>query len=102
MTQVVINSITGLNPPYDIYACNGFGLSCVLVASVVTPVPSVVVINLPSPQFDSAPAVGIKIVTSDGCEDFKVVYCTTPAQEPKQFQNLEFFEFMDGQPYYFQ
>jgi len=28
------------------------------------------------PQFNTAPIVGIKIITSDGCEKFETVVCT--------------------------
>jgi hypothetical protein len=105
MTQVTLNSISGLNPPYTIYACNIYGLSCVIVDYITVPVPSTVTINLPSPQFDLAPVVGIRVVASDGCEKFEVVYCTptpTPTPEPKEFQDYVFFEFMDGVQYDFQ
>jgi hypothetical protein len=72
-----------------------------MVDYITVPVPSTVTINLPSPQFDLAPVVGIRVVTSDGCEKFEVVYCT-PVSEPKQFQDYTFFEFMDGVQYDFQ
>jgi hypothetical protein len=52
------------------------------------------------PPFDMAPAVGIKIITSDGCEKFKVFDCATLIS--KQFQDYEFFNFMDGISYDFQ
>lgn len=98
MTSITLNSISGLNPPYQIYACNVFGLSCVLVASVNTYVPSSITITLPAP-FNTAPAVGIKIITSDGCEKFEILYCE---DDNKDFQDLEDFYFQDGQLYYFQ
>ena len=44
--------------------------------------------------------VGIKIITSDGCVKFKVFDCTVPIS--KQFQDYEFFDFMDGISYDFQ
>ena len=77
-------------------------MSCVPIAIINTSVPAPVSIILPSPQFDMAPAVGIKIVTSDGCVRFEIVYCTSTSEGQKQFQDLELFDFMDGQPYYFQ
>lgn len=105
MSQITINSVTGLNPPYQVYACNIFGLSCTFITTITNPVPSSVTITLPSPQFDTVPVVGIRIITSDGCERFEVVYCSptpTPTCDYKQFQDDVCFEFMDGQPYYFQ
>ena len=102
MTQITLNSITGLTYPYTVYVCNVYGLNCVLLAVVNTNVPAPVSILLPSPQFDMAPAVGIKIVTSDGCVRFEIVNCTSQDEGQKQFQDLELFDFMDGTPYYFQ
>jgi len=103
MTQVTINSITGLTYPYTIYACNVYGFSCVPIAVINTNVPAPVPLLLPSPQFDLAPAVGIKIVTSDGCVRFEILYCNpTPTCDYKQFQDDVCFEFMDNDPYYFQ
>lgn len=98
MTQIQINTVSGLNPPYTIYACNVYGFSCVPIAIINTTVPASVPIILPV-QFDSAPAVGIKIITSDGCERFEILYCN---DDNKDFQDLEDFYFQDGLLYYFQ
>jgi len=106
VTQITINSITGLNPPYSIYACDGYGLNCVLISAVTVTITTPLTITLPSPQFDSAPGVGIRVITSNGCERFEVVICTETPTPPlcdyKQFQDDVCFEFMDGDPYYFQ
>ena len=98
MTSITLNSISGLTYPYTVYACNVYGMSCVLIAIINTNVPAPITLNLPY-QFDSAPVVGIKIVTDDGCEKFIVVSCE---DECKQFQDLEDFEFQDGEIYCFQ
>jgi len=98
MTSITINSVSGLNFPYTVYVCNVHGMGCILLAVINTTVPAPVTLYLPSP-FDSAPAVGIKIVTSDGCERFEVRYCE---DDNKDFQDLEDFYFQDGQLYYFQ
>ena len=98
MRELQISGISGLNQPYMVYACNVYGMSCVLVSTINTAVPPTVSIILP-PQFDTAPAVGIKIITSDGCERFEILYCSDNC---KQFQDLEDFEFQDGEIYCFQ
>ena len=98
MTSVTFNSVTGLNFPYTVYACNVYGLSCVLVAVINTSVPATVTIPLPSP-FNTAPAVGVKLVSIDGCERFEILYCE---DDNKDFQDLEDFYFQDDQLYYFQ
>ena len=83
MTSIILNSITGLNYPYDIYVCDVYGNNCGYISQINTPVPASVEIILPSP-FDMAPAVGIKIITSDGCERFRVIDCIyiTPTITP--------------------
>ena len=75
MQNVTISNISGLTQPYDIYACDVYGNQCVLIATIRTSVPPSIIINLPS-MFDTAPAVGIKIITSDGCERLETVNCT--------------------------
>ena len=74
MTSIEITNITGLSYPYQIYVCDVFGNQCVLIATINTSVPPSNNFILPS-QFNSAPAVGVKIITSDGCERFEIVYC---------------------------
>ncbi|NBP66056.1 MAG: hypothetical protein EBU66_15515 [Bacteroidetes bacterium] len=83
MTSIILNSITGLNYPYDVYVCDVYGNNCGYVAQIDTNVPSPVEIVLPIP-FNLAPAVGIKIITSDGCEKFIVFDCIyiTPTLTP--------------------
>ena len=89
--------IWGLNNPYTVYVCDVFGNNCILLAYIATTVPITNIMVLP-PQFDSAPAIGVKVITSDGCEKFKVLYCS---EDIKEFMNLEDFFFMDGIGYFF-
>jgi hypothetical protein len=74
MTSIILNTIIGLNYPYDIYVCDVYGNNCGYISQINTPVPSSVEIVLP-PPFNTAPAVGIKIITSDGCERFRIIDC---------------------------
>lgn len=75
MTSIEITSITGgVTIPYTIYACDVYGNNCVIIASIVTTVPPSNTIFLPT-QFNTAPAVGIKIITDDGCERFEIFDC---------------------------
>jgi len=75
MTTIDITSITGLTNPYTIYVCDYFGNNCALLAVINTSVPPTTTFMLP-PQFNTAPIVGIKIITSDGCEKFETFVCT--------------------------
>jgi hypothetical protein len=83
MTSIILNTITGLNYPYDIYVCDVYGNNCGYISQINAPVPTSVEIMLP-PTFNMAPAVGIKIITSDGCERFRVIDCIylTPTPTP--------------------
>ena len=74
MTSITLNSIIGLTYPYDVYVCDVYGNNCGYIVQINTSVPSSVEVVLP-PPFDMAPAVGIKIITSDGCERFRVIDC---------------------------
>ena len=65
--QVTITSIFGLTPPFSAYCCNVYGNQCVYVGSGVMPP---ITITLP-PQFNTAPAVGVKIISHD-CERFEI------------------------------
>ena len=85
MTSIILNTITGLNYPYDIYVCDVYGNNCGYISQINAPVPTSVEIMLP-PTFNMAPAVGIKIITYDGCERFRVIDCVyitpTPTNTP--------------------
>jgi hypothetical protein len=75
MTSIEITSITGsITMPYTVYACDVYGNNCIIVASIGTTVPPSNTIILPY-QFNTAPAVGIKIITMDGCERFETFNC---------------------------
>ena len=98
MTSIDLDSISGLNYPFTVYVCDVYGHQCILVSVISSNVPPVNTILLP-PLFSNAPAVGIKVVTTDGCERFKIFDCVNIY---KQFQDLELFDFMDGNQYDFQ
>jgi len=97
MNALVFNSISGLNQPYTVYVCDVFGNNCILMAYIATSVPIINTMVLP-PFFNSAPAIGVKVITSNGCEKFKILYCS---EDIKEFMNLEDFFFMDGIGYFF-
>lgn len=99
MTQVFITNITGLTPTYTIYACNVYGDNCVLLDNLNITVPPIVSYILPS-SFDTAPAIGLKIMTND-CERFHILYCESFDPE-KLFQDGTEFYFMSGDIYEFQ
>jgi hypothetical protein len=98
MTNLTINSITGLVPPYSGFACDVYGNQCVYIGQItVTPV----TITLP-PQFDTAPAIGLKLIDSTGCERLITLICIDEGNIEKQFQDGDLFFFMDYQIFQFQ
>jgi hypothetical protein len=100
MRTIAIYSILGLNPPYTVYACDIYGNQCILMA-VINAAPSPYISVFLPPQFNNAPSVGIKLITSDDCEVFKIYSCVVTF-ETKQFQDFVDFEFMDNILYDFQ
>lgn len=60
MKNIIISSITGLTPPYEIYICNFLGNDCVYIDTITNSVPPIEVIPLPD-AFSGAPAVTLKI-----------------------------------------
>lgn len=100
MTQIQINSITGSAYPYTLYACDVYGNQCVLITTIPSTATFPLTIILP-PQFNGAPAVGIKIIDSTGCELFGIINCQGIGKG-KLFEDGEIFLFMDADIYIFQ
>ena len=100
MRVIAIYSISGLNPPYTVYACDIYGNQCILMATISQP-PSPYVNRYLPPQFENAPSLGIKLIGPNGCEVFKIYSCVV-SLGMKQFQDLEDFEFMDNILYDFE
>lgn len=99
MSTIEINGITGVTYPYDIYACDVYGNNCVLVSTINSPVPPIITIDLPS-QFDTAPAIGLKIIDSSGCEKFGILNCEV--NKGKLYESGEIFIFQDANIYIFE
>ena len=100
MTQIQINSITGSAYPYTLYACDVYCNQCVLITTIPSTATFPLTITLP-PQFNGAPAVGIKIIDSTGCELFGIINCQGIGKG-KLFEDGEIFLFMDADIYIFQ
>lgn len=73
MTSIELTSITGVLPPYTVYACDVYGAFCIPIATISVGVPPPNTIILP-PAFAFAPAVGIKI-SGETCNRFEVFFC---------------------------
>lgn len=100
MTQIQINSITGSSYPYTVYACDVYGNQCVSISTIPSTAIFPIIITLP-PQFNGAPAVGLKMVDNVGCELFGILYCAG-INTAKIFEDGEIFLFMDAEIFIFQ
>lgn len=72
MTNLIINSIVGLLPPFSGYTCDVYGNQCVYIGEITT---TPITITLP-PQFYTAPAIGLKLIDTTGCEKLMTFICT--------------------------
>jgi uncharacterized membrane protein len=53
----------------------------VVLATINTPIPPSITLNVPS-QFINAPAIGLKIIDVNCCEQFDIIYCETIIPTP--------------------
>jgi hypothetical protein len=94
--QITINSVTSGLSPYNVYVCDQcFGGTCQYIdtfSDAILPFS----FNLPT-SFETYTSYVVKLEDSNGC-----VYCETSASSAKQFQDGEYFEFMDGEEYLFE
>ena len=81
MLVIQLNSITGATPPYNLFICDVYGNQCAVLATINTPIPPSITLNVPS-QFNNVPAIGLKIIDYYGCEQFEIVNCGVPTPTP--------------------
>lgn len=99
MTKVLITQISGFTTPFSGIACDVYGNNCGDLGEA-TDLPFL--FELPT-QFNTAPVVQITLKDSNGCEVTKNIYCTGNVIDSyKQFQDFEYFIFMDSEPYQFE
>lgn len=70
--QITVYSGTSIIPPFSGIACDVYGNQCLYIGSGTT---FPITFTLPS-QFNTAPAVGLYLIDSTGCERFETVICT--------------------------
>jgi len=97
MTQISINNVTGMTIPYSGYACDVYGNQCVYLGEITS---TPITFTLP-PQFDTAPAVGLRLVDSTGCDKLAILLCINIPPTPKQFQDGDIFLFMNYEIFQF-
>jgi hypothetical protein len=74
MRTITLYNITGINPPFIVYICDVLGTDCIEVLQVNGSIPPSITLTVPT-IFDDVSAVGVKIVSSDGCERLETVLC---------------------------
>jgi hypothetical protein len=74
MSQIEITLTSGVTTPFNLFVCDVYGNQCVLVTTIYVPIPPSIFITLPI-QFNTAPAIGIKLTDALGCEKFEIYNC---------------------------
>jgi hypothetical protein len=99
-SQVYVISANNVTPPFSGIACDVYGNQCQYVGSG-TSFPHLFTLTS---QFDTAPALLLKIIDSVGCEVSEIIYCQLGEDfsTKKQFQTFDYFFFMSGDQYDFQ
>jgi hypothetical protein len=79
MTQVRIDSITGVIYPIDIYVADVYGNNRTYLATVINgPVPPELSYTTLPPLFDNAPSVMVIVIDANNCEKFEIIPCIIP------------------------
>jgi hypothetical protein len=69
--QITVNTGTSITPPFSGIACDVYGNQCVYIGSGTT---FPITFTLPL-QFNTAPAIGLYLVDSTGCQTYQNVNC---------------------------
>jgi hypothetical protein len=76
MKNIILSSITGFTPPYEIYVCDFLGNNCQFIQIINDTVPPIIVFPLPD-FFENAPAVNVKIIgVNSNCIREENVICS--------------------------
>jgi hypothetical protein len=76
MENIILSSISGNTPPFQIYICDYLGNNCQFVKTLFNNVPPIDVIPIPD-FFSGAPALNVKIIgVNSGCEKEENVVCS--------------------------
>lgn len=98
MNYLVLNGVSGVTLPYNVWGCDYYGNNCVLLATINTTIPPQTTIQLP-PQFDSYSGINVKLTNCINCDYSEFLVCILCS---KQFQDGDCFYFMDNIIYDFQ
>lgn len=74
MNQILINYITGVTYPVNVYVADEYGNNTTFVDSVTGPVPPSVVLTCP-PLFNGAEKVMLILMDTSGCGAFQIINC---------------------------
>jgi hypothetical protein len=71
--QVTIYTISGLTTPFSGYCCDVYGNQCSYIG-IISSLPTTITLPI---QFNTAPAIGLKLIKDNGCEIIETINCTT-------------------------
>ena len=71
--QVTINTISGLTTPFSGYCCDVYGNQCSYIG-IISSLPTTITLPI---QFNTAPAIGLKLIKDNGCERIETINCTS-------------------------
>lgn len=77
--NIQINSISGTSP-FDVYFCDNLFYQCILVDTLISPIPPIS-LELPY-QFIGTTYLTVKIIDANGCESFIPIVFPTPTPSP--------------------
>jgi hypothetical protein len=75
VSNLVLDNVTGIDLPYNVWACDIYGNNCILIATINTSIPPTITIPLP-PLFDTYPGILIKVTDSLDCEYSEFSFCS--------------------------
>jgi hypothetical protein len=81
MQSVTITSINGV-PPYKVFFCDVYQLSCITATTITNPVPPSVNVTVPS-GFTNAPDFIVKLVDSNDCVFTQSYICPSQTSTPE-------------------
>lgn len=93
---IQITGDTGGVEPYDIFLCDPSNTSCFYVSGL-TNIPATVEFNTNN-YFPNETILYVRIIDLNGCVYTKEINC----EGQKAFQDIIYFDFMNGFEYYFQ
>lgn len=76
MNQIILNNITGVTYPVNVYVADKYGNNNTFVETIITPVPPAITITCP-PLFNGVESIMLILTDDNGCGLFQIIDCLT-------------------------